>query len=115
MRLRQTLRCALWECSVPHAVTISNLSRHFGDCTALDCVSLAIEPGEMVALIGASGSLAPEKFRRHGERYITETRAYRHGRPFFIDQMPNNFRHIGLIRLMLPNAKIIDVRRDPIP
>ena len=57
--------------------------------------------------------LAPEEFRRLGERYITDTRAYRRGKPFFIDKMPNNFRHIGLIHLMLPNAKIIDVRRDP--
>ncbi|HEX8777919.1 MAG TPA: sulfotransferase, partial [Rhodanobacter sp.] len=34
-------------------------------------------------------------------------------RPFFIDKMPNNFRHLGLIHLMLPNAKIIDARREP--
>jgi tetratricopeptide (TPR) repeat protein len=57
--------------------------------------------------------LAPEDFRRLGERYITETRAYRKRKPFFIDKMPNNFRHIGLIHLMLPNARIIDVRREP--
>src|SRR5262245_36956561 len=57
--------------------------------------------------------LAPERFRTLGERYITDTRAYRHGKPFFIDKMPNTSRHIGLIHLMLPNAKIIDVRRDP--
>ncbi len=57
--------------------------------------------------------LAPEEFRRLGERYITDTRAYRQGKPFFIDKMPNNFCHIGLIHFMLPNAKIIDVRRDP--
>ena len=57
--------------------------------------------------------LAPEEFRRLGERYIMDTRAYRQGKPFFIDKMPNNFCHIGLIHLMLPNAKIIDVRRDP--
>ena len=57
--------------------------------------------------------LAPEEFRRLGERYITDTRAYRQGKPFFIDKMPNNFCHIGLIHLMLPNAKIIDMRRDP--
>ena len=57
--------------------------------------------------------LTPEEFRRLGERYITDTRAYRQGKPFFIDKMPNNFCHIGLIHLMLPNAKIIDVRRDP--
>ena len=55
-----------------------------------------------------------EAFRALGEAYIADTRAYRGaGRPFFIDKMPNNFRHIGLIHLMLPNAKIIDARRDP--
>ncbi|MGA9245114.1 MAG: sulfotransferase [Silvibacterium sp.] len=57
--------------------------------------------------------LAPEDFRRLGERYMTDTRAYRKRKPFFIDKMPNNFRHIGLIHLMLPNARIIDVRREP--
>ena len=57
--------------------------------------------------------LAAEDFRRLGERYIADTRAYRGNKPFFIDKMPNNFRHIGLIHLMLPNAKIIDVRREP--
>ena len=62
---------------------------------------------------GVLAELAPEEFRRLGERYITDTRAYRRGKPFFVDKMPNNFRHIGLIHLMLPNAKIIDVRRDP--
>jgi hypothetical protein len=39
---------------------------------------------------------------------------YRAGKPRFIDKMPNNFRHIGLIHLILPNAKIIDARRDPL-
>ncbi|MEJ2458541.1 MAG: sulfotransferase, partial [Novosphingobium sp.] len=40
-------------------------------------------------------------------------RIHRQGAPFFIDKMPNNFRHIGLIHLILPNAKIIDARRAP--
>jgi tetratricopeptide (TPR) repeat protein len=61
----------------------------------------------------ALAGLTPEDFRRFGERYMTDTRAYRRDRPFFIDKMPNNFRHLGLIHLMLPNAKIIDVRREP--
>jgi tetratricopeptide (TPR) repeat protein len=52
-------------------------------------------------------------FLRMGEKYLTDTRIYRTGKPFFIDKMPNNFRHIGLIHLMLPNAKIIDARREP--
>ena len=50
---------------------------------------------------------------RFGEQYIADTMPNRIlGRPYFIDKMPNNFRHIGLIHLILPNAKIIDARRD---
>jgi tetratricopeptide (TPR) repeat protein len=48
-----------------------------------------------------------------GEDYIENTRIHRQGAPFFTDKMPNNFRHIGLIHLILPNAKIIDARRNP--
>jgi tetratricopeptide (TPR) repeat protein len=63
---------------------------------------------------GVLTELTAEELMRLGERFLTETRVYRQtGRPFFIDKMPNNFRDIGLIHLMLPNAKIIDVRREP--
>ena len=63
---------------------------------------------------GALLDLAPEEFRKLGERYLNDSRAYRRkGVAFFIDKMPNNFRHVGLIHLMLPNAKIIDARREP--
>ena len=62
---------------------------------------------------GVLTALAPEHFRSFGDRYMKETRIYRTSKPFFIDKMPNNFHHIGLIHLMMPNAKIIDVRRDP--
>ncbi len=57
--------------------------------------------------------LDPLLFERLGRRYLDETRVYRRGRPRFIDKMPNNFRHFGLIHLMLPNATIIDIRREP--
>jgi hypothetical protein len=56
--------------------------------------------------------LTPKDFLRLGEKYISDTRAYRTDKPFFIDKMPNNFRHIGLIHLILPHAKIIDARRN---
>jgi tetratricopeptide (TPR) repeat protein len=52
-------------------------------------------------------------FRRFGEQFIEETRVYRQGAPLFIDKNPNNFFHIGLIKLILPNAKVIDARRHP--
>jgi tetratricopeptide (TPR) repeat protein len=57
--------------------------------------------------------MTADDYRRLGEKYLTDTRVYRTGKARFIDKMPNNFRHIGLIRLMLPNAKIIDARREP--
>lgn len=57
--------------------------------------------------------LEPGYFRRFGEQYIDNTRVYRGRAPFFIDKMPNNFMHIGLIRLILPRAKVIDARRHP--
>jgi tetratricopeptide (TPR) repeat protein len=49
-----------------------------------------------------------------GEKYLRDTRSYRSGKAHFIDKMPNNFRHVGLIHLMLPNARIIDARREPL-
>jgi tetratricopeptide (TPR) repeat protein len=55
-----------------------------------------------------------EYFARFGKQFIDNTQCYRQGAAFFIDKMPNNFMHIGLIKSILPNAKIIDARRDPI-
>ena len=49
-----------------------------------------------------------------GRKYLEDTAIHRKGAPFFTDKMPNNFRHIGLIKLILPNAKIIDARRAPL-
>ncbi len=57
--------------------------------------------------------LSDGQLSKFGRQFIEDTRIHRQGAPFFIDKMPNNFRHIGLIHLILPNAKIIDARRDP--
>jgi len=57
--------------------------------------------------------IVPELLTQLGDEYINGTQVYRHNAPYFIDKMPNNFRHIGLIHLILPNAKIIDARRHP--
>jgi len=57
--------------------------------------------------------LTQERCRELGESYLETTRIQRTDTPFFIDKMPNNFRHIGLIHLILPNSKIIDARRHP--
>lgn len=59
--------------------------------------------------------LPPARFRALGEDYIGRTRRQRRtGKRLFTDKMPANFEHIGLITLMLPNAKIIDARRHPL-
>jgi len=58
--------------------------------------------------------LSAEQTRKFGDKYLADTLVYRTGKPFFIDKMPNNFRHIGLIHLVLPNARIIDARREPL-
>ena len=56
-----------------------------------------------------------ERLAELGEQYLRETRIHRKlGRPHFIDKMPNNFRHVGLIQLILPSARIIDARRHPL-
>jgi tetratricopeptide (TPR) repeat protein len=64
--------------------------------------------------VDAFRRLTAKGARALGERFLDETRPYRRlGRPVFIDKMPNNFWHIGLIQLILPRSTIIDVRREP--
>ena len=67
-----------------------------------------------VGLNGMS-SLGAEEARALGEEYLERTRIQRKtDRPFFVDKMPNNWAHVGFIRLILPNAIIIDARRHPL-
>ncbi len=62
---------------------------------------------------GCLTTMSKDEIGALGEKYLADTQIYRTGKPRFIDKMPNNFRHVGLIHLMLPNAKIIDARREP--
>ena len=55
-----------------------------------------------------------QELKKFGEQFLADTRIHRGNAPFFIDKMPNNFRHIGLIHMILPNARIIDARREAI-
>jgi tetratricopeptide (TPR) repeat protein len=57
-------------------------------------------------------NLSAQELRRLGEIYLEETLPYRQGAPFFIDKMPGNFQEVGFIHLILPNARIIDARRN---
>jgi tetratricopeptide (TPR) repeat protein len=59
--------------------------------------------------------LAPAELAALGEDYLRRSQPQRReGKPFFIDKMPNNFAHVGMIHAILPNAKIIDARRHPL-
>ncbi|MEO5628779.1 MAG: sulfotransferase [Thermomonas sp.] len=70
---------------------------------------------ETTSYHGLLAALDPAELKAMGERYLETTRVQRKlGRPLFIDKMPNNHAHVGLIHLILPNARIIDVRRHPL-
>ncbi|MDZ4370581.1 MAG: sulfotransferase, partial [Phenylobacterium sp.] len=87
---------------------LTEIGRYAGELFGRDpdC-GLPVRPAAVLQMSAAEA-------RALGERFLAETRTYRReGRPFFIDKMPNNFWHIGLIHLILPKAKIIDVRREP--
>jgi tetratricopeptide (TPR) repeat protein len=62
---------------------------------------------------GILTELSAERLQAFADRFIEDTRFHRKGAPHFIDKMPNNFQHVGLIHLILPNARIIDARRHP--
>jgi tetratricopeptide (TPR) repeat protein len=73
-----------------------------------------VDEGEFGDFAAMISSLTPNDRQRLGEEYIERTRVHRKtDRPRFTDKMPNNWQHVGLIRLILPNAKIIDARRHP--
>jgi tetratricopeptide (TPR) repeat protein len=70
---------------------------------------------EAADFIQAVAALTPAELRALGERYLDGTRVLRKtAAPHFIDKMPNNCLYVGLIHLILPNARIIDARRHPL-
>jgi tetratricopeptide (TPR) repeat protein len=68
---------------------------------------------EASAYPGILADMSPAALRQLGEEYLERTRVHRSGAPYFIDKLPNNFMHVGLLHLILPNAKVIDARRNP--
>ncbi|MBV6415887.1 MAG: Beta-barrel assembly-enhancing protease [Steroidobacteraceae bacterium] len=100
---------------------LSSHSQVEGTMELPDIIQLARELGGATArgpetrYFEALARLGPEDCARFGERYLAQTRIQRRSAaPYFIDKMPNNFAHVGLIHLVLPNAKIIDARRHPL-
>jgi tetratricopeptide (TPR) repeat protein len=87
---------------LPEMITLARGLRAQADST---------DPGAYADVLSA---MEPTALRELGERYLSSTRIHRKtGRPYFIDKMPNNFMHLAMIHLALPNAKIIDARRHP--
>lgn len=88
---------------LPDIIAMAKDLRDQGDSDEIGAYS------EVLATLGAA------ELRALGEQYLRRTRIYRKTeRRFFIDKMPNNFLHIGMIHSILPNAKIIDARRHPL-
>jgi tetratricopeptide (TPR) repeat protein len=59
-------------------------------------------------------AMQPADWERLGRRYLERTAHWRRERPVFTDKLPNNWMYIGAIRAMLPSARIISCRRDPL-
>ncbi len=88
---------------LPEIISITRMLREQGD------------PDSAMPYHEALAALDAEALRELGEHYLAHTRILRKtAAPLFIDKMPNNFMHVGLIHLILPNAKIIDARRHPL-
>ncbi|MDX8356157.1 tetratricopeptide repeat-containing sulfotransferase family protein [Sphingopyxis terrae] len=81
----------------------------------IERIALASAPdGGTGAWLDMLPTLSREKVRELGDHYVEATRRFRHtDRPFFTDKMPSNWVFLGLIRTILPNARIIDIRRHP--
>jgi predicted Zn-dependent protease len=124
-----------WGCPAPDPIFVVGLPRAGSTLieqilSSHSTVEGSMELPDVLALarrLGRPGGDAPDRYpevmgeldadavRALGEEYLERTRVQRkQGRPFFIDKMPNNFAHLGLIHLMLPNAKIVDARRHPL-
>ena len=100
---------------------LSSHSQVEGTMELYDMIDLAwslnavAAPGAAGQYPGIAATLSAEQLREIGDEYLRRTRVQRKtDAPYFIDKMPNNCLHVGLIALALPNAKIIDVRRHPV-
>lgn len=80
-----------------------------------DRLESRVEAGEFASYAEVLRSLGPADRKRLGEEYVERTRLHRKtDKPYFIDKMPNNWQHVGLIQMILPQAKIVDARRHPV-
>ena len=81
--------------------------------TLSQIVSSYFDKGKGVEIPESIGQVDGADFERPGVEYIQAIRKHSPDTRFITDKMPENFKFIGLIKLMLPNAKVIHCRRDP--
>jgi tetratricopeptide (TPR) repeat protein len=94
---------------------LASHSRVEGTMELPDIIALARRIADSGNYPGALGELDADALKSLGQEYLDRTRIQRsENAPFFIDKMPNNWVHAGFIRLILPNAKIVDARRHPL-
>lgn len=80
-----------------------------------DIPAMAMREGRVTEWIDAVADMDAAALDALGREFIDRTRIQRKtDKPFFIDKLPNNWSYLGFIRLILPNAKIIDARRHPL-
>jgi hypothetical protein len=78
-------------------------------------LAASIHPDASHGYLDRLASLSDAQLRELGTLYLERTRIQRKtDKPRFLDKMPNNWAHVGFIKLILPNAKIVDVRRQPL-
>lgn len=86
-----------------------------GTMELIELLSIARHLGRDPGYPESLADMPAIKLRSLGEEYVERTRVFRKtNAPRFIDKMPNNFAQVGLIQLILPNARIVDVRRHPL-
>jgi tetratricopeptide (TPR) repeat protein len=94
---------------------LASHSRVEGTMELPDIPAMALREGRGADWIDAIAGLSAEEVERFGAEFIERTRIQRKtDKPFFIDKLPNNWNYLGFIRMILPNAKIIDARRHPL-
>lgn len=114
-----------WGCPAPDPIFVVSLPRSgstlieqiLASHSQVEGTSELPDIAALVMEVGPAkiGGLDRDRVRALGEAYLDRTRIQRKtGRPFFIDKMPNNWAHTGFIKLILPNAKIVDARRHPL-
>jgi tetratricopeptide (TPR) repeat protein len=94
---------------------LSSHSQVEGTMELPDIPAIAARLGDVEEWPTAIAALSADDLTAMGQSYIDRTRIQRKtDKPYFIDKLPNNWAHIGLIKLILPNATIIDARRHPL-